>query len=329
MANMHSEFQIFHERVALPPGKRETLRKSRDATRDHIKKYFKEKLEVTVPEFREQGSDAMGTITNPLDGEYDLDDGVYLQHLHPNDKGKWPSPETVHGWLVKATEGRTKDKPIDKRTCVRVRYAGEYHIDLPSYALLNGKCMLAEKGEKGWHTSDPIALTDWFVGRVKARGEQLRRTVRYLKAWVDYQTGKRGKMPSGLILTVLVAQNFRGHEKDDISLANTARAISDAVRSVFCVYNPVDSSEELTVRLSQDEKKRFQEAIADLSSDGSKAIETDSNEDASKHWCGQLGDRFPLIEEEENGEKKQKKEDAARLAAFYVPRNPPKPWASH
>ena len=325
MANLHNEFQTFHERVALSQGKKESLKTSRDALRDHIRKHFREQLKLKVPEFRSQGSFEIDTTVNPLDGEFDVDDGVYLQHLDESDSSRWPTPETVHKWLVDATDGHTNEKPIDKRTCVRVRYAGEYHVDLPSYGKLNGENLLAEKGEKGWHRSDPTALTKWFNDLAEQRGDQLRRIVCFVKAWADHQSGKRGKMPSSLMLTVLAAQNFQNHERDDVCLANTARAISDAVRLVFCVYNPVDGTEELTARLSDEEKKRFQVAIADLVNDASKAVDNGSQQEASKLWRTQLGDRFPLIQTEDD-DAKQRKDDASRLATFYAAKKPTKPW---
>lgn len=170
MANLHKEFTKFHDQVALTSGKKESLRKSRNAIRDRIRKYFSYALKVASPKFHGQGSYAMGTTVNPLDGEFDIDDGVYLQHLDDNDDSEWPTPETVHRWLVNATNGHTNEKPIDKRACVRVRYASQYyHVDLPSYAKLNSKYMLAEKGAKGWHRSDPKALTDWFKEQVKRK----------------------------------------------------------------------------------------------------------------------------------------------------------------
>ena len=269
----------------------------------------------------------MGTVINRLDGEYDLDDGVYLQHLNEHDQSGWPTPETVHRWIVESTTGYTKENPIDKRTCVRVRYAGQYHIDLPSYAILNGKPMLAEKGGKGWHESDPIALTEWFVDQVKKSGEQLRRFVRFFKAWADYQSRSRGTMPCSLILTVLAVQYFHSDERDDVSVANTAKAICDAVQVQFCVYNPVDHTEELTRRLSDEEKKSFQQAIADLANDAAEAINTEIRKDACKLWRNQFGDRFPLVEDDKVGdEEEQKKEDARRLVTVFAPKNPIKPW---
>ncbi len=209
MADLHNEFGKFHDRVALAAGKKAILRTARNAIRGRIRKYFRETLKVAVPKFRGQGSYAMVTTVNPIDGEYDIDDGVYLQHLDNQDDSDWPSAATVHQWLINATDGHTSEKPMDKRTCVRVRYTGQYHVDLPAYGELNGKYLLAVKGETKWPHSDPLALTDWFVGQVKSQGEQLRRIVRYLKAWADFKSNRGGEMPSGLILTVLAANHFR------------------------------------------------------------------------------------------------------------------------
>ena len=118
--------------------------------------------------------------------------------------------------------------------------------------------MLAEKGEKGWHNSDPIALTEWFTDQVQKQGDQLRRAVRYMKAWADFQSVKRGKMSTSLILTALVAQNFRSHERDDVSLARYRQSyLRRRCVSIVSVYNPVDGTEELTQRLSDEEKKRL------------------------------------------------------------------------
>ena len=298
MTDLHSEFQTYHGKVALTSTKKKDLRKARKAIRKKIKTYFKDELEVAQPKFWEQGSFAMKTTVNPLDGEFDVDDGVYLQHLDNEDDSEWPAAETVHKWLVDATDGHTKEKPIDKNTCVRVRYAGQYHVDLPSYGELNDEYKLAVKGCEEWPTSDPKAITDWFNDQVDA-DEQLLRLVRYFKAWADYQATRRGKMPSGLILTVLVVQNWQPNTRDDLCVSDTAAAIESAVKPVFRVYNPVDDSEELTSRLNKEQKKRFQDAISDLVANSTEAIDAEKGSTASKLWRKELGERFPLIEEDE------------------------------
>jgi len=324
MADMQVEFKTFHDVIALASGKKVLLRTARNALRDRIRRHFRDVLKLNIPKFHSQGSYAMGTIVNPLNGEFDIDDGVYLQHLDTGDKSNWPTPETVHRWLVQATDGHTGQKPIDKRTCVRVRYAGQYHVDLPAYGELNGDYLLAEKGEKGWHRSDPLALTNWFNGSVKVHGEQLRRIVRYLKAWADFQSSRRGKMSNGLILTIMAANHFYATTRDDICFANLLRAIADEVSVVFCVYNPVDAAEELTSRLTDQQKNIFQEIVADAADAAAEAIKIEDRHEASNIWRKQFGDRFPAVEKE--NDINQKKAVTTRLAAVYAAKNPSKPW---
>ncbi len=324
MRDSSEAFQTFHDRIALSKNRKESLRRARNAIRECIRKHFRETTKVTPPKFYMQGSFAMGTTVSPIDGEFDVDDGVYLQHLDADDNSDWPTPETAHQWIVNATDGHTKEKPMDKRTCVRVRYAGQYHVDLPIYAEYLNEKRLAEKGENGWHHSDSKALTDWFIAQVNTNGERLRRAVRYIKAWADFQSGRRGKMPSGLILTVLVAENFRSDDEEDVSLSRTVSAIAGAVESSFLVFNPVDANEELTARLTDVQKERFQQAIADLLSDASEAIDSDDDERSSSLWRGQFGDRFPQAEKSENSE--QRKQAVSALAASYASKRPTKPW---
>jgi hypothetical protein len=325
MADLHSEFKTFYSCITLTSDKKESLRKSRDVLRKRIRKHFQDELELTAPKFYGQGSYAMSTTVNPLSGEFDIDDGVYLQHLDAKDKSEWPTPETVHRWLVRATDGHTNKKPIDKRTCVRVRYAGEYHVDLPAYSEFNEDYWLSEKGDKGWHKSDPREITDWFKDCVNEQGGQLRRMVRYLKAWADFQSGRRGKMPNGLILTVLIVNNYCESDRDDIAFADTIYSIANDVSDKFCIYNPVDDEEELTGRLTDVQMIRFQDAISEMDSDAEQAIDTDDSEKASKLWRKQFGDRFPSVEDVQS--ENEKKETAAKLASVYaVKKQIIKPW---
>ena len=311
MAELTKEFKVFHDKIILTASKKSTLRTARDAIREKVRKHFRETLKLTVPKFRGQGSYAMGTIVNPID-------------LDTQEDSAWPAATTVHQWLVNATDGHTSEKPMDKRTCVRVRYAGQYHVDLPSYGELNGKYLLAVKGESNWPQSDPLALTDWFKDQVKSQGEQLRRVVRYLKAWADFQSQRRGKMPSGLVLTVLAANSFHSHEKDAVALANTLRAISAAVSTVFFVLNPVDNSEELTARLTDAQKTRLQNAAKTASEDAIEAVSMEDEHKASMQWRKQFGDRFPKIEKKESQQQKQYAAKSLSIAVAGI--NPPKPW---
>lgn len=72
--------------------------------------------------------------------------------------------------------------------------------------------------------------------------EQLRRLVKYLKAWKDYKS-----VPlKGIEITILVSNNycvFEGH--DEKSLRDTVQAIIDSLEINFACYKPVAPYENL------------------------------------------------------------------------------------
>jgi len=296
MADCSDLFQTFHERISLPSSKKEGLMQARDAIRDRIRKHFKQELNCKIPKFWIQGSYAMKTVVNPLDGEYDIDDGVYLQNLDRN-KDKWPPTSTVHEWIYKAVKGHTDKEPVDKRACVRVIYSGRYHVDLPIYGESEELFYLAEKGENSWNESNPKGLTEWFKKEVELKGEQLRRVVRYLKAWADFKENTNGKMPSGLLLTVLAAYNHEKYQRDDTCMGATVKKIHTSVSTNFVVDNPVDNNEDLANRLTESQKETFKNLLSRLLVSAGTALKDDSRKKASETWQKEFGDRFPVADD--------------------------------
>lgn len=301
MADCNDLFKKFQEKITLISTKRDYLKQARDALRKRIIYYFVNDKEETPPEFWIQGSYKMLTIVNPLDGEYDIDDGIYLQNIDSDDKDNWPKPETVHDWIVKAVQGHTEEDPIDKRACVRVVYSGNYHVDLPIYGVYQDETYLAEKGEKGWHLSDPKALIDWFTEQTKVNGELIKKTVKYLKAWSDNKAKQKGiKLPNGLILTVLVVEGFEDMEEDDVTFGRTIRNISNKINDSFIVYNPIDKEEILSERLTDTQKEDFKLLISELLDSADKALGETSKKKACKIWREEFGDRFPNCDDIED-----------------------------
>jgi hypothetical protein len=292
MANCHDLFLSFHESIVLGDTAKERLRTARDAIREKIKDSFSEAKRTPVPKFWGQGSYVTHTIINPIDGEYDIDDGVYLQNLDKIDGSNWPTAETVHKWIIDAVTGHTGHSPIDKRTCVRLIYAGQYHVDLPIYAELNGENLHAEKGPQGWHRSDPKAIVTWFQDAAKKHGEKLRHMVRYFKAWADHNS-KDGKLPSGFVFTVLIVGNFLAHDRDDVCFGKLVKAIHSQLMSSLCVLNPVDSSEDLLARYPEEQKKRLAASFSRLQKVAANALSAENKVDACKAWRAEFGSRWP------------------------------------
>lgn len=289
MADSHSLFQDFSRAIALGSNRKKELRRSRDAVRKKIRKYFKEKHSEFSPKFHGQGSFMMNTIIEPLDKEFDIDDGIYFQvEAEPNQK-----VSTFHRWVCEAVDGHTNQDSIDKQTCVRVIYANSYHIDLPIYYIVEGQApRLAHKGED-WIESDPREFLRWFNNQIDEAG-QLKRIVRYLKAWSDY---RKGDLPSGLIFSILAVDNISFDERDDVAFYETLANIKNSLDSEFSCYRPtVPEDEDLLENYSKTNKDYLLDMLDSFIQDADKAVSDAADlEDASKLWRRHFGkNRFPL-----------------------------------
>lgn len=297
MANLSDEFEIFLERITPPACAQTALELARNAIRERIRTYFRQTLNARVPKFWSQGAFAVDTTVNPIEGEHHIEDGVYLQNLDKQNMANWPSGDVVHGWIADAVQGRAVPSQAGSPEIVRIRSAKQYCLDLHCYADLYGSYFRAIKGSAAWSGLRPLAATGWFRSYVHQRGDQLRRIVRYLIAWAEYQSKSRGLMPDRLILTVLATYNFQRDNRDDQSFARTLMSIANYVHSIVYILNPVNIREELSARLTEAQKASFQEAVEDAANMANAALIIDNAHRASKLWRRQLGNRFPQVQE--------------------------------
>lgn len=312
MADLNKLFSSFNEKITLSPSKKDDLRKGRDAIRQKIRDNFKNKGRK-IPNFCGQGSFAMKTTVNPLgDNEYDIDDGIYLNGYSDKEIKEWPATQTVHNWIYDAVNGHTDTTPVDKNTCIRVIYAKKYHIDLPSYIVKDDIAYLSHKS-LGWIESDPKAFTDWFIGKVTDKGEQLRSLVKYLKAWKDF---KELDIKS-IVITILVAENFYGcSNRDDKALLGTLKKIITKLESDFKCKKPVIPNEDLFEGTSDTKKDKIIKAFKTLKDNVDKAINEENEETASNYLIESFGSRFPKGEN-----KKEEKSNFIKTSSPAVIKN--------
>lgn len=317
MANCHEQFKGFLSEIDLTSTKKDYLRTSRDAIRGRIRSHFKDVLKIRIPLFCHQGSFAIKTLIAPIDGEYDIDDGVYLQGL-PEDREEWPSAETVHGWIVDAVKEHTSTPPEDKKNCVRVIYKNDYHVDLPIYGVQNDVAYVARKGSDEWPESDPKAFTEWYIRKMNG-DEQMRRNVKYFKAFVDY---KSLALPS-IATTTLVATYHTKNNRDDVSFSSVMSSCLNHLRLFKSVNKPVTpTSENLLEKLTEAKIDRIIDRMEALCADADKAVALADGklEEATKLWNKHLGDRFPIVE-------KDAKKDENKSARIIIG-SPPKAWGN-
>jgi len=330
MANCHNLFTEFNSTIRLADSKRKSLKKSRKSLRDKIRKSFEEdKKDEIKPKFHSQGSFALDTIVEPIPvdieekGEkktllyYDMDDGVYFI----GDIKDRKSVQTYHDWIADAIVGHTQTGIIDKNTCVRTEYADGHHIDMPIYFKEEGKSPELAHRSKGWIESDPKAFQGWFEEKVKEK-PQLRKIVRYLKAWSNYRITQRKEKPmvSGFILTILAAKHYLANERDDIAFKETLVLIKAKLDSSFTCYRPtVPTNEDLLA--SYGHQDYFMECLKNLIDSATAALKETNQKKSCEHWQKHFGDRFPCSLAKDEDEKE------VLSTSFISTASVSRPWA--
>jgi hypothetical protein len=331
MATLHKEFINFNLIIALNSNKKEALITSRDSLKKKIKKYFAEKKANEIqPKFWGQGSFEMNTTVNPIpevDNEgntivkYDLDYGIYFIEKKGEDKKR--SISTWHDWVYESVDGHTNTPPQNKNTCVRVIFADGHHIDLPIY-YMNGDTPELAHQTKGWIYCDPKAFFDWFNEKAK-NDQQLRRIVRYLKAWKNYREIRNTslKLPSGFAFTILAVNNFVSNSSDDKAFKYTVEKIKSELEKKFeCKRPTTPVGEDIFSDFSETRKNNLFTSFDSLIEACENAEKEKNFKKSSEYFQKQFGERFPLGTDE-TGEDK-----SSRLASTLIGASiKPKPYA--
>ncbi|MFL6968441.1 CBASS cGAMP synthase [Pseudomonas alvandae] len=253
---------------------------------------------VPVPRFFTQGSWAYKTLNAPCKPpqQADLDDGTYLPFSYmesaPPSEMSSILFNTVEAILDELAEEKGWGLVTDNPNCTRLVIDSETHIDVPVYSIpddeflqLNeARASMEQKGltmdsafsiddnwdllptqgvlmatkKNGWRDSDPRPVKEWVEGEVNLKGDQLRRIMRYIKAWRDNQDWEADKDPKSILLMVATAEAFDVaiHGRDDLALVKVCKELPRILRGK--VINPVTAhrsaadQEDLAARLDKD-----------------------------------------------------------------------------
>lgn len=311
MANLEKEFDEFFKKIDLSPSKEEELRKKRDCLKDEIIEYFSSKDDYNQPNFLLQGSMDMCTTINPLDEEYDIDYGIYInkKDIDYKNENTWPNIEELHELIAEACKPKKRTIDTSKDTCVRVIYAKNYHVDFPIY-IKNWEDeifipKLAHKKD-GWVDSDAKANTNYFIDCNKGTNDALRHIVMFLKAMVDYQNHIEGEFQtdiSGFELTMLACRDYKTNGQTEIDKIwyTTLEEMHKKCNANTSLQKPV-TKEELWINKKQQDKDSFIKLLKFAVDNTRKSIDTTSEKEASEYYREIFGDRFPKLTQDAKAE---------------------------
>jgi len=125
---------------------------------------------------------------------------------------------------------------------------------------------------------------------VEAKGEQLRRVVRYLKAFRDWQWKSGG--PSSILLMAAAAPLFsKMDRRDDLALLEVLKGLPTALRSG--VSNPVDEDETLSGRMTADALEEAAKKFEMFENYLNGAVNASDEATACNWMINMFGPRFP------------------------------------
>jgi hypothetical protein len=261
-----------------------------------------------APSIYPQGSVRIGTTVQPIGrDEFDVDlvcefDCDWTEIENPLD-------------LLYAVEhclrrnGNYADLVVRKNRCVRLNYAGEFHLDIlpacPVEDASDDRIRVPDQETSGWTDSNPKGYAKWFerqVGMWEAlefREQEslpdredadekapLKRAVQLLKRARDVAYKTRddltGEPPISIVLTTIAGHLYTGQNSVFEALSDILDKTTDAVEQArqpgnggrLSVLNPAKKSEEFL---------EFREAA---STDGRLVVlnPTNENEDFSERW---------------------------------------------
>ncbi|MBO0951178.1 cyclic GMP-AMP synthase DncV-like nucleotidyltransferase [Fibrella forsythiae] len=339
MANLQKQFEQYHDAIKLSRINEESvLIEKRDIIRNKLKEnlpgVFKKHGETNlVPEFCDQGSYEMKTGIKPLNGDYDIDQGVYFKTSKTS--GTYAAdPVKLKERVFEALDGHTKEVCI-RRPCVTVFYqkAGErvYHVDLAIYSdgdsnsdgldyLAMGKRKSGDD-HREWQKSDPTTLKKTLFKRFdndETARRQFRRVIRYLKRWKDLNFSSDGNnAPRGIGLTINAYEGFVAkytdviaNKPDDLAaltglvdfmlnhFTSTTKYENGQFVTVrrLTAYLPVEPKTDIYARMSDSHMLSFEEKLKSLKAALEKAASEVDTVDACKILASSkvLGDSFPV-----------------------------------
>lgn len=259
-----------------------------------------------------QGSYKYATLIKPvhLGEEYDVDVGVYFEWGDEQDIE--PTPRQLREWVQRelveyeksCEDLKTVEVPAKER-CSRASYVRQFHIDTPVYHLNTDSDVrrLACLSDK-WEHSDPKKLYKWF--KEAASGDdrdQLRRLVRYLKAWaaVSFDDVPDSR-PSSIFLTVVATEAYQDlwvqrlvGLADDDALVAVVKKLHARLFNDSKVGNPVDENENLN-RMSSEAWDGFLPRLAALQDIAERAEDAEDVASAALIWSEAFSFLMPLPE---------------------------------
>ena len=256
-----------------------------------------------IRRFSPQGSWAQGTIIRPPRdrNEFDADLVMFV-----DDVEGWEPKEYVNAlYRTFSATNRYADKIAHRSRCVRIDYAGDFHLDVVPCIEREGiwetTCWALNRDTNEEEQTAPEAYTAWIRERNASAGKNmLRKVIRLAKYQRDIKTNFSVK---SILLTTLFGE--RVTEWDEFDRSPFAD-VSTSLRTLFgrlddwlqirwlmpAVPNPVLPSEDLNRHWDQRQYTNFRAMIHKYRGWIDEAYAEENRDESIRKWRRVFGDEF-------------------------------------
>ena len=244
-----------------------------------------------------QGSYALDTLIKPVDDndEYDADVQIVM-----NPNPKWEPKDYV--LAINRTLGNNQtyaDKRRLKTRCVTVDYAGDFHLDVVPRVTIKGRHYVCNRHENKFEETDGNGYREWFNGKNRITGGNLKKVVKLLKYLRDHKNSFTAK---SILLTTLAGYMIMESDKGTAAVSTVADTLETVLSRMNDylqqhpnmpeIKNPVLASENFNRHWDQRRYANFRNRVQSYAQTVRQAKAESSAEKAIKIWQELFGDSF-------------------------------------
>ena len=256
-----------------------------------------------IKRFAPQGSWAQGTIIRPPRerDEFDADFLVVVDEV-----GDWEPKEYVNAlYRTFSASSRYKDKVRHRTRCVRIDYAGDFHLDvvpcIERKGLIWTTYLVLDRDTNRAEPTAPEAYTEWLRDRnAKAGRNTLRKVIRLAKYQRDIKTNFSVK---SILLTTLLGERIKDADAYDRSafadvptaLGTLFGRLDDWLQRRWgmpSVPNPVLPDEDLNRHWDRRQFENFRSMIHKYRGWIDEAYAEPDRDESLRKWRKVFGDEF-------------------------------------
>lgn len=163
------------------------------------------------PQIVAQGSYAVGTAIRPFRARDEFDVDLLIKLTLPTWWGSRLTLDWLHARL--ASNGVFKSRLVEHPRCVRVSYAGDFHLDIvparrtrvisPITGMPTLLRLKVPDRTGGWRFSNPEGFVRWCQRQDRRTGGDFSRVVMLLKRWRDINVPEKRRIRS-IVFTTLI-----------------------------------------------------------------------------------------------------------------------------